>query len=128
MNPDFEKRLEEQPMREAPAGWRARILAQTRAQVEPPPPVWWREWLWPCPRAWAGLGAAWLVIFGLNLMTGKYPVQSAATPRGFSREELSDLRHQQEMLAEIVFPVETAEPPKLNPSPRSDVRKTEAVV
>ena len=123
MNSDFEKRLQEQPMREAPGEWRARILSSA-----PVAPAWWREWLWPCPQAWAGLGVAWPLILALNLAAGKGPAPSASATVAFSRQELADLRRQQAMLAEIAFPLETAEPPKLNPSPRSELRRTEAVV
>jgi hypothetical protein len=30
------------------------------------PAPWWREWLWPCPRAWAALAAVWVVLFLVN--------------------------------------------------------------
>jgi len=126
MNSDFEKRLQEQPMREVPGEWRARILAASPAASSTS--VWWRQWLWPCPQAWAGLGAAWLLILGMNLAAGDGPAHPATATVAFSRQELADLRQQQAMLAEIIFPVETAEPPKLNPSPRSEMRRTEVVV
>ena len=110
MNPDdFEQCLQRQPMREMPPAWRAEILSAARASGSRPstldsrPLPWWRELLWPCPQAWAGVAAVWLVILGVNLATRE------TTPRNFARqavppspEMLLVLRQQQLLLAELV--------------------------
>jgi hypothetical protein len=85
----------------------------------------WMEWLWPCPRAWAGLGATWLVIFGMHLAAGKHPFQAAMATQALSHQELLELRKQQQMLAKLIFPVETVapQPPKRVPPPRSERRR-----
>jgi hypothetical protein len=121
MNSDFEKRLQEQPMREIPGHWRATILA-----VAQTPPAWWREWLWPCPRAWAGLAAAWVVILGLNLAAGKGPSRSPYATLASSRQEVQELRAQQQMLTKLIYPAETAASEATKPAsaPRSERRKT----
>ncbi len=121
MNSDFEKRLQELPMREIPGHWKAHIVAAVQSQ-----PACWREWLWPCPRAWAGLAAAWLVILGMNLAAGKSPSRPGAATLVFSRQELLELRQQQQMLVKLISPGETAEtePPRQVPAPRSERRKT----
>jgi hypothetical protein len=89
-----------------------------------------RAWLWPCPRAWTGLAAAWLVILGMNLAAGKGPSRPASARLAVSRQELLELRRQQRMLARLIAPGETAEmePPKPVPSPRSERRKTVVVI
>jgi len=95
MNADFEKQLQSQPMRELPRDWRAEILAAAaprpsghtmngRAALPRRPelgrsssfalPDYAISGLirgegsstWPSLRAWAGLAAAWVVIFLLH--------------------------------------------------------------
>ncbi len=79
---DFEKQLQRQPWRTPPAEWREQILREARRQANRPgvhPAAqprraggsrWprWQEWLWPSPRAWAGLAATWIGIAWLNLV------------------------------------------------------------
>lgn len=87
MNPDdFEKQLRRTPIRPAPEAWRGEILkaARAAAPAKTEPRVWWRELLWPCPRAWAGLAAAWVVILASQYDGSEIhsapPVQSAKAP------------------------------------------------
>jgi len=77
---------------------RARVVAEI-ARAPAPETMSWRQWLWPCPRAWAGLAAAWLVILGMNLAAGKGPSRPASARLAVSRQELLELRRQQRMLA-----------------------------
>ncbi len=71
MNFDFEEYLRRQSIRPVPAHWRGEILRAARAQPAAPP--WWREWLWPSPRAWAGLAAAWGLILLLTVTAPNEP-------------------------------------------------------
>ncbi|MGO8698869.1 MAG: hypothetical protein ACLQVY_14235 [Limisphaerales bacterium] len=159
MNSEFEKRLQDQPMREVPSDWRARILETASSLEKAVSPLrsdrsgksrprtarravptaegaitdalpWWRQWLWPCPRAWAGLAAAWILILGMDLAAGKGPARPADVRTALSRQELRELRQQQQMLAELIFAGETAEaePPKAVPSPRSERSGNQAAV
>ena len=100
------------------------------ARPSAPETTSWRAWLWPCPRAWTGLAAAWLVILGMNLAAGKGPSRPASARLAVSRQELLELSRQQRMLARLIAPGETAEmePPKPVPSPRSERRKTVVVI
>lgn len=125
MNSDFEKRLQGVPPREIPSRWRAKILAAAQ-----PAQTGWRQWLWPCPQAWAGLGAAWLVIFGMNLAAGRNPPPPPSATLALSRQQLRELRQEQRMLAEMIFPEENAvaEPPKKGLSPRGEARRNTAVI
>lgn len=70
---NFEERLRRQPLRPIPSEWRGEILGAARAAAsssrQPASTSWWLEWLWPCPRAWAGLAAAWIVILALQYQT-----------------------------------------------------------
>ncbi len=87
------------------------VRAKVVAGIAPPPALGstsWREWLWPCPRAWTALAAAWLVILGMNLAAGKSPFHPARATVSISRQELIEWKQQQQMLAKLISPVETA--------------------
>ena len=114
MNTDFENRLQNLPLREPPHAWRSELFTDAQPASVPCPISRLSAWLWPHPRAWAGLGAAWLVILGLNLAAGKNPAQTDNAPAHFSSQALRDLRQQQRILARIIAPspILDAEPPE----------------
>ena len=126
---DFEKRLQRQSMRPVPREWRGEILGAARragghqpSPLNPQPTSWWRELLWPCPQAWAGLAAAWVLILALNAAT-REPVQVAtaqSTPP--AREVLMALKERRRLLVELAGPPVQVEPPKpFVPKPRSQL-------
>ena len=126
---DFEKRLQRRSMRPVPREWRGEILGAARragdhqpSTINPQPTSWWRELLWPCPQAWAGLAAAWVLILALNAAT-REPVQVAtaqSTPP--AREVLMALKERRRLLAELAGPPVQVEPQKpLAPRPRSEL-------
>ena len=126
---DFEKRLQRQSMRPVPREWRGEILDAARragdhqlSTINPQPSSWWRELLWPCPQAWAGLAAAWVLILALNAAT-REPVQVAtaqSTPP--AREVLIALKERRRLLAELAGSPAQVEPQKpLAPKPRSEL-------
>ena len=127
MNSDFEKQLQQQSLKKIPTAWRAEILqAAPSAASRPASPIghhisWWRELLWPCPQAWAGLVAVWGLIVVLNFSgneggTAKSSV--AARPQEIQtvllerRRELSRLL---DSFSPVVVPVA--------PGPRSERRR-----
>ena len=138
---DFERRLQRESMRPIPREWRGEILdaarracnsqlstlrskatAEDGSTLNPQPTSWWREWLWPCPQAWAGLAAAWVLILALNAAT-REPVQ-VATARNTppAREVLMALKERRRLLAELAGPPAQVEPQKpLAPRPRSEL-------
>src|SRR5437667_10030091 len=126
---DFEERLRRQSMRPIPRQWRGEILdAARRASCQPPilspqPTAWWREWLWPCPQAWAGLAAAWLVVFLLN-WAARDPVHVATASKAAPAPELFlALKEHRRLLAELIGTPTTLEPGKpLEPRPRSELQ------
>jgi hypothetical protein len=132
MDPDeFERQLARQPMRRIPAEWREEILAVpadvTRRESSglerlrsASGRLWLRHLLWPCPQAWAGLAAAWIVILALNSMGGEAQVANSklAPP---PPEVLVALREQQRLLAELIEPSADFEVPRaFVPRPRSE--------
>jgi hypothetical protein len=130
----FEERLSRQPLRPVPAEWRGAILAtagresrdEGRERVQ-----FWRSAiasrlstiLWPCPQAWAGLAAIWILIFAVDFsIRDKTPVlaEKSAPP---SPEVMAQLRQQQRLLAELMGPRDTADADRSKssaPRPRSE--------
>jgi hypothetical protein len=131
---DFEQKLQQQPLRQVPAEWRAEILAAAREEqaIRHSSSAIRRSWLstlnsqlstilWPHPKAWAGLAAVWVCIFVLNFsIRDKAPavVEKSAPP---SPEVIVELRRQQRMLAELIGANQAreAEPARFLPLPRS---------
>jgi len=63
---------------------------------------WLREMLWPCPQAWAGLAAVWIVILAANFATHEpAPVTEARQATPASPEMRRMLREQRQILAEL---------------------------
>src|ERR1051326_3646740 len=137
MNEDpFEERLRPQSTRPLPREWRGPILGAARraaghplAILNPPKTSWWRELLWPCPEAWAGLAAVWMIILFLNVMSPGAAPRTGTSDQAPGRETLMALRERQRMLAEYAGPVEPAEPPKPRaPAPRSELSRSNLAV
>ena len=134
---DFEQRLQRQPLRPIPTEWRAEILvaADVNRRVER---VTHHSFLstlnqqlstilWPCPQAWAGLAAVWLIILALNFATGEKPTTVAKKQPPPTPEMLMVLKEQEKMLAELLTersePREAERPKPATPSPRSERRR-----
>jgi hypothetical protein len=138
MNPeDFEKQLKRQPVRPVPVEWRAEILAAANvASVASPAPrptaslistlnSRLSALLWPCPQAWAGLAAVWLVIFAVNYsMQDNSGIVASKSPPSTSPEAIMVLQEQRKLLANLMAPYDEspAEPPKpFIPRPRGEL-------
>jgi len=138
---DFEKQLQRQPLRAAPAEWRAEILRQANVAADvrrlkldsnadegdqslltSAATPWWREWLWPSPQAWAGLAAVWLVILGLNATTASRSIEIAKQSPKTSPEVETTLAAQRRELARLLdnFSEPTPAPKAGPPGPRSE--------
>ncbi len=125
----FEQRLRDQPWRPIPSTWRAEILsvASAAAPARPernPDPVapWWRPWLWPCPAAWAGLAAAWVLILALNHLTPG-PTSTLAVSSGLHGFDFQAALAMHRLLeTEQIEPRQTQEPEPPQPGPRQRPR------
>jgi hypothetical protein len=126
---EFGKKLARRTIRSIPDQWRDGILEAAMAELEPASPVvtlqepWWRNLLWPSPRAWAGLAAAWVAILFLNA--------GSLEPSGGNRgREANELIHspswsmamaEQKLLrAELLGDLERRASDDKKPQPRSD--------
>lgn len=128
----FEQRLQHQPLRQIPAAWREEILAGAQPISCPRPSTldfrpagWFSTLLWPCPLAWAGLAAVWLVIFAVNFSIRDESHAIARKSPPPSPEFIMALRQQERLLTELIGSRETpvAERPKpFQPQPRSELR------
>lgn len=85
---------------------------------------WLRGWLWPHPRAWAGLGAAWVVALLLNHAAAPEP----RAPAVASPALLASVQWQrQEVRALLDLPALPAPPPRASsPKPHSQLIPTHA--
>ena len=117
MNFDFEEFLRRQSIRPIPSEWRAEILRASRAKPTSSP--WWREWMWPCPQAWAGLAAAWGIIL---LLTFTAPEETSTPGHAdpSSRRDFAFLRQETEIIARLSDfeenrPAPAPQPPALKP-------------
>jgi hypothetical protein len=125
---DFENHLERQPMRQIPSRWRDEILDAARragghqlSTPNPQPISWWRELLWPCPQAWAGLAAAWCLILLLNVASREAAVTANRRTAPLSKEFMMALREQKRLFVELVGPLTPIEPAATYvPRPRSE--------
>ena len=119
---DFEQKLQRQPLKKVPGEWRAEILAAASRRVDRDPspghaPLLLSTFnhqlstfLWPHPKAWAGLAAVWIFIFAVNFsMRDTSPVmaEKSAPP---SPEVIVELKKQQRMLAELSARAKRATP------------------
>ncbi len=135
----FEDRLAQVPQRSVPAAWREEILSAARAASTPrrvsagAHPSFGGAliaMLWPHPRAWAGLAAAWLLILVLTV-AGRDPRDLAQTEmarqaRPPSPELRELLRQQEKLLAELTGRSDDVRPAAVRPSaaePRSQRRE-----
>ena len=134
---EFESRLRGQPWKAVPDDWRAEVLGAARAaaaQERSSRPASADEtswlatklaaWLWPHPKAWAGLAAVWAAIAILNVSARDGDL--AATRRQMAQpspQMRQLLRQQQQMLADLGAQPDKqpAERPKPSPGrPRSE--------
>lgn len=138
---DFEKRLEQQPLRQVPRHWREHILAAARAAGNVPriaQPNYSGEsighilskfvaaLLWPSPKAWVGLASIWMAILLTNHAVADKNQASASGAARPGPEALSVRKEQARLLAELMepqrAPVSSRLPKPPAARPRSEIR------
>ena len=133
---DFETRLSCQPLKEIPGEWRAKILESARdAQAARHASRITHQsflstfhhqlstLLWPHPKAWAGLAAAWVIIFAVNFSVRDASPKLAAKSAPPSPEVMMELKMQQRLFAELVGANELPDADRrkiFSPKPRSE--------
>ena len=110
----FERRVQAQPIKKIPAGWRAEILAvaqkaeTARCDVRGQRsalslPGWLSSLFWPHPKAWAGLAAVWVCILLLNFSNRDRPhIIAEKTSSAPPPEMVAELKQQRLMFAELI--------------------------
>ena len=79
----------------------------------------WRYWLWPSPRLYAGLAAAWALIIGIQIGI-REPGPVSAPPAPETRTALAEQRH---LLAELLGMELPEDEPVGTPPPQTDIRR-----
>jgi hypothetical protein len=129
MNSEFEKQLERQPMRELPRGWRSEILAAASRTEHASVIDRLSTWLWPHPRAWAGLGAAWVLIFLLHF-TAPDERHLARNSSPMTFQSLAMMQRQTLMMAQLLSALDSGDQPVATiapPKPRSERARKELI-
>ncbi|HWD94027.1 MAG TPA: hypothetical protein VG938_16975 [Verrucomicrobiae bacterium] len=130
---EFEKHLQRQPLRKVPGEWREEILraaASTRPSPVEIPPSFLSTLthqlstiLWPHPRAWAGLGCVWILIFALHFATQDGSPRMASRTPPPSPEVMVAFRNQQKLMTELIGnnePQEMERPKSFPAQPHSE--------
>ena len=129
---DFEQKLQRQSLRQIPAGWREEILAAATSRHPSPTTrhsflstfnYQLSTFLWPHPKAWAGLAAAWVVILAVNFSLRDPSPRVAEKFAPPSPEVLVELKKQQLLFAELVVtrgPLDADRQKIFPPKPRSE--------
>jgi hypothetical protein len=126
---DFEKRLQRQPLRRIPSEWREDILrgaSRCRPSTLDPRPSFLSALLWPNPKAWIGLAAAWMLILALNRASKNQSPTMAATSKTSQTEMVANLKDQQKILVELMGsaePRDTDKPRRLPAQPHSELHE-----
>ena len=114
---EFEHELKNQPLRRVPEHWRAQILRVASANTpKPEPRPWWAALLWPSPKAWASLAAAWAVMACFSVATREATTPNETSQAAQIRMAMDEKRRLQSELEEASLHAQTQ-----NPSPRSSI-------
>jgi hypothetical protein len=119
---EFEQKLNRQPRREIPAGWRKQILGSCGPMELTAPLSWWRQWLWPHPAAWTALAALWVVVFALAFAGRPEPAIISADSAKPRTDVLQALAERTRLMAEL-----SGDPVELRPSPADRPRSARSV-
>lgn len=130
-NDDFEKQLQQQPLRPVPEHWRNQILQAARRVEDAESRVesqanksWLYQLLWPCPQAWGALAAVWVVVlfFSVAGSESEGPLVAAKVPVE-SREVMMAVKQQLQFRAELMSAndAHAVEPPKMS-APQSGLK------
>jgi len=132
---DFEKQLQEQPMRQVPGHWRGQILQAAKAVERRESRIegqtersWIYQLLWPCPQAWGALAAVWVVVLFLNASShsaAQQIVKVPTEPRAVMMAVKQQLQFRAELMSANDVPV--AEPPKLS-APQSRIEPSVRII
>ena len=114
---DFESELKKQPVRPVPEHWRGQILQQASAntlkrELQP----WWAALLWPSPKAWGALAAAWILMVAFGVATRETGAASESAHATQIRIAMEEKRRLQAEIEEASLRIDP------QPKPRSENR------
>ncbi|HUD48165.1 MAG TPA: hypothetical protein VMR33_15135 [Candidatus Baltobacteraceae bacterium] len=87
----------------------------------------WQELILPARRAWICLGAAWVVVLTLNLMTGRDASVSVHEPGPMNPDSIIALQRQERLMAQLLeednAPASPANAPEQRPRSEAPVEQ-----
>ncbi len=134
MNTDnFERKLSQRNLRQAPAEWREEILRAANRAAECDSGRARQPWLalltqrftsllWPSPKAWGALAALWIVALGINLSLREPERTVARAANVPSPEAMAQLEQQRRLLVELIGRPPLQAELKFLPRPHSERR------
>ena len=113
---DFESELKKQPIRRVPEHWRAQILREAGSPGHSPShdQPWWAALLWPSPKAWGALVAAWAVMMGFSVANRESSARDEGAEAAQVRMAMEEKRRLQAEVEEASLRFEE------QPKPRSE--------
>jgi|SRR5579883_70754 hypothetical protein len=115
---DFEKRLQQQPLRPIPSHWRDEILGAASGECAARANLGdrklssvlillWRELIHPCPVAWSGMVGLWLMLWAVNahLRSGDEPELNSGQTASES-QRIQSFKEARGVLVELTGPLE----------------------
>jgi hypothetical protein len=122
---DFESELKKQTVRQIPSHWRGQILSGAARDLSLAmrgrKASWsWRELFWPAPKVWAGIAAAWVLVFFLNVSSGTPAEITTVASSASGIDRVQGFEERRRLLVELLAPAESVEETPLAPRRRSD--------
>jgi hypothetical protein len=133
MSAEFENQLQRQSLRQPPPELRSQILRAASLSTPRnrcmPLIEWVSGWLWPHPRAWVGLAAAWVLICVLHFTSADEP-RVAGGSQSMTVQSLEAMQKQTLIMSQLLGSLDGDDQPSAAiapPKPRSEAPRKQRI-